>query len=238
MPQPSQTWTARVISLFPEVFPGVLAYSLSGQALVKGLWGLEAIDLRQYGLGKHRDVDGPPIGGGAGMVLRPDVMERAITDAMSSVSTPWPLIYLSPRGRPVDQELIAMLAAANGATLICGRYEGLDERVLNHFDIAEYSIGDFILSGGELAAQVVIDAVVRLLPGVIGNAASLQDESFSSGLLEYPQYTRPTMWQGKQVPEVLLSGNHAKIATWRKETAERVTRLRRPDLWKKYRRNS
>ncbi|MCY4153147.1 MAG: tRNA (guanosine(37)-N1)-methyltransferase TrmD [Aestuariivita sp.] len=238
MTQSSRTWTARVISLFPEVFPGVLACSLSGQALEKGLWGLETIDLRQYGIGKHRDVDGPPIGGGAGMVLRPDVMESAITDAMSSVSAPWPLIYLSPRGRPVDQELIAMLAAANGTTLICGRYEGLDERVLNHFDIAEYSIGDFVLSGGELAAQVVIDAVVRLLPGVVGNAASLRDESFSSGLLEYPQFTRPTMWQGKQVPEVLLSGNHAKIAAWRKEAAERVTRLRRPDLWRKYRATS
>ncbi|MCY4287603.1 MAG: tRNA (guanosine(37)-N1)-methyltransferase TrmD [Aestuariivita sp.] len=238
MTQSSRTWTARVISLFPEVFPGVLACSLSGQALEKGLWGLETIDLRQYGIGKHRDVDGPPIGGGAGMVLRPDVMESAITDAMSSVSAPWPLIYLSPRGRPVDQELIAMLAAANGTTLICGRYEGLDERVLNHFDIAEYSIGDFVLSGGELAAQVVIDAVVRLLPGVVGNAASLHDESFSSGLLEYPQFTRPTMWQGKQVPEVLLSGNHAKIAAWRKEAAERVTRLRRPDLWRKYRATS
>ncbi len=226
-------WCAKVITLMPEVFPGVLGASLTGRALDQGLWALDAIDLRVFGEGKHRNVDDTPAGGGAGMVLRADVMARALAVAQAGAPGPdrWPLVYLSPRGRPFDQAMARRFAACEGITLVCGRFEGLDERAIEHFAMQEVSIGDFVLTGGEIAAQAVIDACVRLIPGVLGNAQSTEEESFSAGLLEHPQYTRPALWQGRAIPEVLLSGNHAAIARWRREQAEALTRARRPDLW-------
>ncbi|MCU0803124.1 MAG: tRNA (guanosine(37)-N1)-methyltransferase TrmD [Rhodobacteraceae bacterium] len=226
-------WRARVITLFPDAFPGVLGQSLTGRALDLGLWALEAIDLRPFGIGKHRNVDDTPAGGGAGMVLRADVLDAALTHAAQG--TPdrgrWPVIYLSPRGRPFDQAMARRLAACDGVTLLCGRFEGVDERVLQHYRIEEVSLGDFVMTGGEIAAQAVLDATVRLLPNVLGNAESAVEESFSDGLLEHPQFTRPAEWQGLPIPEVLQSGNHAAIAKWRKAQAEAITRERRPDLW-------
>lgn len=227
-------WTARVITLFPEVFPGVLGASVTGKALNDELWALETVDLRPFGEGRHRNVDDSPFGGGAGMVLRPDVMGRAIRHAMAGtpqLSGAWPLVYLSPRGRPFNQAMAERFAGASGMTMICGRFEGMDQRVIDHFEIEEVSLGDFVMTGGEIAAQAILDATVRLMPGVLGNAASAEEESFSSGLLEHPQYTRPAEWQGIQVPEVLTSGDHARIAAWRQEEAERITQERRPDLW-------
>lgn len=226
-------WKATVITLFPEAFPGTLGLSLTGKALKDGLWQLETMDLRKYGLGKHRNVDDTPMGGGAGMVLRPDVVGPAIEDAQQGTVNR-PLIYLSPRGRPMTQQMMQNLARANGVTLICGRFEGLDERVIERYGVQEVSLGDFILTGGEIAAQALIDATVRLIPGVLGNAASAQDESFSSGLLEHPQYTRPAEWHGRKVPDVLMSGHHEKIAEWRHAQSEDITQKRRPDLWKIY----
>lgn len=224
-------WTARVITLFPQAFPGVLGASLTGKALDEGLWRLEPVDLRPFGLGRHRNVDDTPAGGGAGMVLRCDVMGAAVEATMRGVDRArWPLIYLSPRGRRFDQALARDLSQAAGITLICGRFEGLDQRVIDHYGIQEVSLGDYVLSGGEIAAQAMIDATVRLLPGVLGNAASTEEESFSEGLLEHPQYTRPAEWQGREIPQVLLSGNHAEIAKWRRAEAERLTAERRPDL--------
>lgn len=235
-PRLKQAWTARVITLFPEVFPGVLAASLTGKALASGQWALEPIDLRPFGEGKHRNVDDTPAGGGAGMVLRADVLARALDAAARG--TPdrerWPVIYLSPRGRPFDQAMAKRLASGDGVTLLCGRFEGVDERVLEHYAIEEISLGDFVLTGGEIAAQAVLDATVRLLPGVLGNAESTEDESFAQGLLEHPQFTKPAAWQGRAIPPVLLSGNHAEIARWRREQSERLTRERRPDLWQKH----
>lgn len=230
-------WEARVITLFPEVFPGVLGASLTGRALDKGLWRLETIDLRVFGEGKHRNVDDTPAGGGAGMVLRADILSRAIRQARRGSPddrTRWPLVYLSPRGRPFDQATARRFAEAEGITLICGRFEGIDERVIEQYGIEEVSLGDFVLSGGEIAAQAVIDASLRLRPGILGNAASAEEESFSDGLLEHPQYTRPPVWEGRAIPEVLLSGDHGKIAAWRRAEAERITRERRPDLWDAY----
>lgn len=229
-------WTAKVITLFPEAFPGTLGLSLTGKALDFGLWRLEAIDLRSFGEGKHRNVDDTPAGGGAGMVLRADVVDKALREAR--IGTPvdharWPVIYLSPRGRPFDQATARQLAACDGVTLLCGRFEGVDQRVLDHHQIMEVSLGDFVLTGGEIAAQALLDATVRLLPGVLGNAASTEEESFSDGLLEHPQYTRPTVWEGQEIPAVLQSGNHAEIAKWRRAEAEALTRDRRPDLWAK-----
>lgn len=224
-------WTARVITLFPASFPGVLGESLTGRALDEGRWQLQTYDLREYGIGRHRNVDDTPAGGGAGMVLRPDVIGPAVEAAMAGASHNWPLIYLSPRGRPMTQALMSDLARADGVTLLCGRFEGVDQRALDHYGIAEVSLGDFVLTGGEIAAQALIDATVRLLPGVLGNAASTEEESFSDGLLEHPQYTRPAEWQGLAVPEVLMSGHHGRIADWRRAEAERLTRERRPDLW-------
>ena len=226
-------WKASVITLFPEAFPGILGLSLTGKALKDGLWQLETFDLRRHGIGKHRNVDDTPAGGGAGMVLRADVMGAAIDEAMQGARGRWPLIYLSPRGRPMDQALMRDLARADGVTLICGRFEGLDQRVIDHYGIAEVSLGDFVMTGGELAAQALIDATVRLIPGVLGNAASTEEESFSAGLLEHPQYTRPAEWRGHGVPDVLMSGHHEKIAEWRRAQAEALTRARRPDLWEK-----
>lgn len=224
-------WTARIITLLPQAFPGVLGESLTGKALADGLWSLQTIDLRGFGEGKHRNVDDTPAGGGAGMVLRPDVVSRALDDAALGARGHWPVIYLSPRGRPMDQAMAQELAKAEGITLLCGRFEGVDERVLEEYGVQEVSLGDFVLTGGEIAAMALIDATVRLLPGVLGNAASTEEESFSDGLLEHPQYTRPAEWCGRAIPEILLSGNHAKIAAWRRAQSEEITRQRRPDLW-------
>ncbi|MHA6263119.1 tRNA (guanosine(37)-N1)-methyltransferase TrmD [Arenibacterium sp. CAU 1754] len=231
-------WKAKVITLFPSAFPGVLGESLTGKALQDGLWQLETIDLRRFGVGKHRNVDDTPAGGGAGMVLRPDVLGESIEAAQTNTSGNWPLIYLSPRGRPMTQSLMQNLARADGVTLLCGRFEGVDERVLEHYGIQEVSLGDFVMTGGEIAAQALIDATVRLLPNVLGNAASTEEESFSSGLLEHPQYTRPAEWKGHAIPDVLMSGHHGKIAQWRREQSEEITRKRRPDLWEAYCRKS
>ena len=232
-PDLAGAWTAQIITLFPQAFPGVLGESLTGKALQEGLWQLQTYDLRDYGIGKHRNVDDTPAGGGAGMVLRADVLEKAILEARAGAKGIAPLIYLSPRGRPFDQTMARNWARMDGVTMLCGRFEGVDERVLEHFGIQEVSLGDFVLTGGEIAAQAMIDATVRLLPGVLGNAESAVEESFSSGLLEHPQYTRPAEWQGRAIPEVLLSGNHAKIAAWRRAMSEKLTQERRPDLWAK-----
>ncbi len=227
-------WKARIITLFPSAFPGVLGESLTGKALQEGLWQLETIDLRRFGAGKHRNVDDTPAGGGAGMVLRPDVLGDAIEHAMAGVQGNWPLIYLSPRGRPMNQAMMQSLARCDGMTLLCGRFEGVDERVLEHYGVQEVSLGDFVMTGGEIAAQALIDATVRLIPGVLGNQASTEDESFSSGLLEHPQYTRPAEWKGRPIPDVLMSGHHGRIAEWRHSLAEKLTRERRPDIWESY----
>lgn len=224
-------WKARIITLFPTAFPGVLGESLTGKALQEGLWQLETTDLRQFGVGKHRNVDDTPAGGGAGMVLRADVLGEAIEHTMAGVQGNTPLIYLSPRGRPMDQAMMQQLAHADGVTLICGRFEGVDERVIEHYGIQEVSLGDFVMTGGEIAAQALIDATVRLIPGVLGNQASTEEESFSSGLLEHPQYTRPAEWKGRAIPDVLMSGHHGKVAQWRREMSEKLTQDRRPDLW-------
>lgn len=228
------TWTAKVITLFPGAFPGVLGESLTGRALKDGLWALEPIDLRVFGEGKHRNVDDTPAGGGAGMVLRADILSRAIDTAQKSVPADrakWPIIYMSPRGKPLDQAMARRFAACDGMTVLCGRFEGVDERVLEEYEIEEVSLGDFVLTGGEIAAQAMLDSTVRLLPGVLGNEASAEEESFSAGLLEHPQYTRPAEWRGRTIPEVLTSGHHGKIAQWRREMSEQITRDRRPDLW-------
>lgn len=229
-------WTATIITLFPEAFPGILGLSLTGKALDLGLWALEPIDLRPFGEGRHRNVDDTPAGGGAGMVLRADVMARALGAAQvcAGPRERWPLVYLSPRGKRFDQAMARRFAGGDGITLICGRFEGLDERVIEHFGIEEVSMGDFVLTGGEIAAQALIDATVRLIPRVLGNQASTEEESFSDGLLEHPQYTKPPVWEGRAIPEVLLSGHHANIAYWRRAQAERLTKERRPDLWRAY----
>ncbi|SPJ30027.1 tRNA (guanosine(37)-N1)-methyltransferase TrmD [Falsiruegeria mediterranea] len=224
-------WKAKILTLFPAAFPGVLGESLTGKALQEGLWQLETIDLRQFGIGKHRNVDDTPAGGGAGMVLRADVLGNAIEHAMEGVRGNWPILYLSPRGKRMDQPMMRELARADGVTLLCGRFEGVDERVLEHYGVQEVSLGDFVMTGGEIAAQALIDATVRLIPGVLGNQASTEEESFSSGLLEHPQYTRPAEWKGRQIPDVLMSGHHGKIADWRRQMSEDITQDRRPDLW-------
>ena len=233
-PRLANAWCAKVVTLFPEVFPGVLGASLTGKALQQGLWALETIDLRTFGTGKHRQVDDTPAGGGAGLVMKPDVMARALD--MASAGTPsdraeWPIIYLSPRGKPFDQRDAERFSTAKGMTLVCGRFEGLDQRVIDHYAMEEVSIGDFVLTGGEIAAQALLDATVRLIPGVLGNAASTEEESFSDGLLEHPQFTKPAQWRGHDIPPVLLSGNHGEIAKWRRAQAEALTAERRPDLW-------
>jgi tRNA (guanine37-N1)-methyltransferase len=224
------TWRASVLTLFPEMFPGPLGHSLAGRALAAGTWALEAVNIRDFATDRHRSVDDTPFGGGAGMVMRPDVVDAAI----ASVADDRPLIYLTPRGRPFRQIDAGRLAAGPGLVLLCGRYEGVDQRVIEARGFEEVSVGDYVLSGGELAAMVVLDATVRLLPGVMGAAASAEEESFSELLLEYPHYTRPAEWQGRRVPDVLLSGNHAAIAAWRRAESERATRLRRPDLWARH----
>ncbi|WP_439153864.1 tRNA (guanosine(37)-N1)-methyltransferase TrmD [Yoonia sp.] len=230
-PDLAGSWTAQIITLLPQAFPGVLGESLTGRALQDGLWQLQTYDLRTHGIGRHRNVDDTPAGGGAGMVLRPDVVASAITEARAGARGVMPLVYLSPRGRRFDQAMARTWARGDGVTLLCGRFEGVDERVLKHFGIQEVSLGDFVLTGGEIAAQAMIDATVRLLPGVLGNAESAVEESHASGLLEHPQYTKPAEWQGHAIPDVLMSGNHAKIAQWRREMSEQITQERRPDLW-------
>jgi tRNA (guanine37-N1)-methyltransferase len=225
------TWRATVLTIFPEMFPGPLGSSLAGKALAEGKWALEAIDIRGFATDKHRSVDDTPSGGGAGMVMRADIAAAAIDAARAAMPAGAPTIYLSPRGYPFLQEQARELAGGPGIILLCGRFEGIDERVLQARNIEEISIGDYVLSGGEIAAQVVIDAVVRLLPGVAGNESSLAEESFAQGLLEYPHYTRPREWEGRAIPEVLLSGDHKAIAKWRREQAEKLTKARRPDLW-------
>ncbi|MCB1548382.1 MAG: tRNA (guanosine(37)-N1)-methyltransferase TrmD [Hyphomicrobiaceae bacterium] len=225
----TRPWTASVLTLFPEAFPGPLALSLAGKALAAALWALETHDLRDFATDRHRSVDDTPAGGGVGMVLRADVVGRAI-DHVRSGRPEAPLVYLSPRGEPLRQPLVRELACGPGPILLAGRFEGVDQRVLDARAVREISIGDYVLSGGELAAMVLIDAAVRLLPGVMGKDESAHDESFEGGLLEYPQFTRPRVWEDRAIPEVLLSGDHARIARWRRAEAERLTRERRPDL--------
>ena len=223
-----EPWTARVLTIFPEMFPGPLGASIAGKALDRGLWRLQVLDIRDFARDKHRSVDDAPFGGGPGMVMRPDVLDAAFAAVETA---PGPVIYLSARGRLLDQARVRDLAAEPGATLLCGRYEGVDQRVLDARRVEELSIGDYVLSGGEAAAIVLIEAVLRLLPGVMGNEASSGEESFERGLLEYPQYTRPAEWQGRTVPEVLFSGHHAEIDRWRRAQAVETTKQRRPDLW-------
>jgi tRNA (guanine37-N1)-methyltransferase len=222
-------WTARVLTIFPEMFPGPLAHSLAGKARADGVWALETVDIRDFATDRHRTVDDTPAGGGPGMVMRADVLAKAI-DAASPEGDARPRLLMSPRGRPLDQALVRALAEGPGALIVAGRFEGVDERVIEARWLEEISIGDYVLSGGELAAMVLLDAVVRLLPGVMGNAASAESESFAGGLLEYPHYTRPQSFEGRPIPEVLLSGDHARIARWRRGEAERLTAARRPDL--------
>ena len=224
-------WQAHVLTLFPDMFPGALAQSLAGKALVAGRWSLTITDIRQFGIGKHRKTDDTPFGGGAGMIMRADVLAAALAHAEASVVAGCKRIYLSPRGIPFTQTMAQDLAEAAGVMLVCGRYEGVDQRIIDAAGLLEVSIGDYVLSGGELAAQVLLDGVVRLLPGVMGNLGTITEESFADGLLEYPQYTQPRLWQGQSVPQVLLSGDHAKIAQWRQAEAEAVTKARRADLW-------
>jgi tRNA (guanine37-N1)-methyltransferase len=225
------TWTARILSLYPEMFPGPLGESLAGKGLSEGAWNLEVTNIRDFAVGKHHNVDDSPFGGGAGMVMRADVLGPAIDKVAEGAGGRDRLIYFSPRGRVMDQAFVRELADGSGATLICGRFEGIDQRVLDARNVEEVSLGDFILSGGEIAALALLDAVVRLLPGVTGNSESLEEESFAEGLLEYPHYTRPPVWEGREVPEVLLSGHHGKIKEWRRRQSEELTKERRRDLW-------
>jgi len=232
-------WRATALTLFPEMFPGPLGHSLAGKALEAGLWSLEALDIRGFARDKHRTVDDAPFGGGAGMVMRADVVDAAIEAASAKKhESAGPLVYLTPRGVPLTQARAKALAAGPGVTLLCGRYEGVDQRVLDARDVEEISIGDFVLSGGEAAALIILDVCVRLLPGVMGGAESLDEESFENGLLEYPHYTRPRVWAGMEPPDVLLSGDHGRVAAWRREQSEAVTQQRRPDLWANYARKT
>ncbi len=223
-------WRATVLTIFPELFPGPLGASLAGKALSQKIWSCEAIDIRDFAADKHRSVDDTPAGGGPGMVMRADVLARAI-DAAAPANDSRPRIVLTPRGKPLLQSRVRELAGAPGLVLVCGRFEGVDERVIERRALEEISIGDYVLSGGEIAALVLLDACVRLLPGVMGTEASHVEESFEAGLLEYPHYTKPQEFEGRPIPEVLNSGHHGKVAAWRREQAERATRERRPDLW-------
>jgi tRNA (guanine37-N1)-methyltransferase len=227
-------WRASVLTIFPEVFPGALGMSLAGKAMTAGTWALDVVDIRAHATDKHRSVDDTPAGGGPGMVMKADVLARAL-DAASPPGDTRPRLLMSPRGMPLTQERAATISRGGGAVILCGRFEGVDERIIEGRNISEVSIGDYVLSGGEIAAFALIDACVRLLPGVMGQLASADEESFSQGLLEYPQYTRPQLFEGRSIPEVLSSGDHAKVAAWRRAEAERLTRERRPDLWEAYR---
>jgi tRNA (guanine37-N1)-methyltransferase len=221
-------WRASVLTIFPEMFPGPLGLSLAGKALASGAWSLDVVDIRTFATDKHRTVDDTPAGGGPGMVMKADVLGRSID---ATVTDTRPRLLMSPRGTPLTQARIEALTGDAGVVLVCGRFEGIDERVIAARGLEEVSVGDYVLSGGEIAAMALIDACVRLLPGVMGTAASGAEESFTDGLLEYPHYTRPQVWEGRPIPEILTSGDHAKIAAWRRAEAERLTRERRPDLW-------
>jgi len=232
---PAGAFRVKVLTILPEMFPGALAASLTGRALTQRIWSLEVLDIREFAGNKHRTVDDTPAGGGPGMVMCAHVVAAAIDHAQADAPSDrarWPVIYLSPRGRPLTQARVRELAAGAGLTLLCGRFEGVDQRVLEAREVEEVSIGDFVLTGGEIPAMALIDAVVRLRPGVLGNAESTEEESFSRGLLEHPHYTRPPLWEGRAIPEILLSGHHAKIAEWRLSQAEGLTKQRRPDLWR------
>ena len=232
--QSGAPWSVDVLTLFPEMFPGPLAHSLAGRALVDGLWRLNAVDIRSFASDKHRAVDDTPFGGGPGMVMRPDVVDQALASVVGARNDGAPVVFLSPRGTPLTQARVRALAEGPGAVLLCGRFEGIDERVVEAWSMEEISLGDFVLSGGEPAAISLIDACVRLLPGVMGGLGSSEEESFEGGLLEYPHYTRPRTWRDREVPEVLISGHHEKVRAWRLDQAERITRERRPDLWTRY----
>jgi tRNA (guanine37-N1)-methyltransferase len=223
-------WRASVLTIFPDMFPGPLGTSLAGKALASGLWSLDAVDIRLHATDKHRSVDDTPAGGGPGMVMRADVLARAI-DAAAPSGDERARLLMSPRGVPITQSRVKALAAGAGVVILCGRFEGVDERVIEGRGLEEVSIGDFVLAGGEIAALAVLDACVRLIPGVMGKEASGEEESFAQGLLEYPQFTRPQLWEGRPIPEVLSGGDHAKVAAWRRSEAERLTKIRRPDLW-------
>ncbi|MBO6289656.1 MAG: tRNA (guanosine(37)-N1)-methyltransferase TrmD [Alphaproteobacteria bacterium] len=223
------TFKAKILTIFPEIFPGFLGTSLTGRALKENIWSLNAVNIRDYAFDKHGSVDDTPCGGGAGMIMRPDVLGAAIEHQHNGEK----IIYMSPKGKPLTQAKVRELSKLNELMIICGRFEGIDERVLEEYDIEEISIGDYILTGGEQAAMIMLDAIVRLLPGVLGNAASIENESFETQLLEYPQYTRPIEWKGRKVPEILLSGHHENVAKWQKEQALQITKQRRPDLLEK-----
>jgi tRNA (guanine37-N1)-methyltransferase len=226
-------WRASVLTIFPEMFPGPLGVSLAGKALAAKLWALDVVDIRAHTTDRHRTVDDTPAGGGPGMVMKPDVLATAL-DAASSPDDTRPRLYMTPRGMPLTQARVATLSRGPGAVILCGRFEGVDERIIEARNFSEISIGDYVLSGGEPAALALLDACVRLIPGVMGKEASGADESFSGGLLEYPQFTKPAQWEGRAIPQVLLSGDHAEVAKWRLAEAERLTRERRPDLWGAY----
>ena len=228
---PKPLWQATVLTLFPEMFPGPLGYSLAGKSLNDHIWTLKTLDIREFARDKHRTVDDAPLGGGVGMVLKPDVVAAALSATEPCVG---PRIYLSPRGRLLDQALVRELAAAPGALFLCGRYEGIDQRVIDAADMMEVSIGDYVLSGGEVAALTIMEAVVRLLPGVMGKEAGHLKESFETGLLEHSHYTQPRLWNGIEAPAILASGHHRKIAEWRHADAEKETQTRRPDMWQRY----
>lgn len=233
-PQQNKTWQATVLTLFPEMFPGPVGYSVIGKALAERRWQLDCVNIRDFATNNYQSVDDTPYGGGAGMVMRPDIVSAALQAATTKHGRAARQLYLSPRGKPFTQALAKDLAAAGSVLLVCGRFEGLDQRVIDAAELEEVSLGDFVLAGGELAAMAIIESCVRLLPGVLGNAETTIEESFESGLLEYPHYTRPATWEGRDVPAILLSGHHANIHAWRREEAERLTRARRPDLWHGY----
>lgn len=226
------SFQANILTLYPDMFPGPLGFSNAKKALEKNICSLNVVDIRDFAQDKHKSVDDEPFGGGAGMVMKPDVLDRAIKQTHTDSSMP--LIYMSPRGKPLNQKMVHSLVDKGGATILCGRFEGVDQRVLDKNDVIEVSIGDYILSGGEPAAIVLLDSIIRLLPNVTGKKQSLEEESFEEGLLEYPHYTRPNNWEGYKVPEVLISGHHQKIADWRKQKSVEVTKLKRPDLYEKY----
>lgn len=228
----NNSWKASVITLFPDVFPGVLGASIIGNAKKSDIWQLETVDIRDFSVNRHRTVDSPPSGGGPGMVLKPDVAAKAIDSV--AMSNDRPIIYLTPRGKPLTQKKVRELANGKGVIILCGRFEGVDQRVIEARQMEEISIGDYILAGGELAAQVLIEACVRLLPGVLGRAQSAENESFENGLLEYPLYTKPRQFEGRDIPDILLSGDHKKIACWRNERSKEITKARRKDLWQDY----
>ena len=227
-------WKATVLTLFPEMFPGPLDHSLAGTALRKKIWSLNTIDIRDFSETKYKNVDDTPYGGGAGMVMCPDVLGRALDYACQDVDTSRPLIYMSPRGKRLSQSRVKTIASGTGAVILCGRYEGIDQRIIDYYNLEETSVGDYILSGGEVAAYSLLDACIRLLPNVMGNKSTLSEESFENDLLEYPHYTRPDLWKGLQVPDILKSGHHEEIKNWRHKKAEQITKERRPDLWEKY----